>query len=118
MVQADSTLIERLVARRIRKLIEPHQCLTDQPDDVSEDSSVLVEDRVFSEQRAVPGNASVKITERQSDVSDPGKIPPWRLLLVQELAGSVPAAFEECSEPEFATEPTLGVIPVSCQPLT
>src|SRR5439155_17883683 len=74
MIEADPALVERLVARRVRELMDAHQRLTEEPDHVVERSGVLVDDRLRAEQLFVPGDASTKVAHRQGDVRDCGEL--------------------------------------------
>jgi hypothetical protein len=74
VIQTDPTLIERLVARWIGELMEPHQRLADEPDDMAEGSGIFVEDWFCVEQRSVPGNAPIQIADRQRAVSNSRKL--------------------------------------------
>src|SRR5664280_1586650 len=56
VIQTDPALVEGLIARWIGELVEPHQGLTDKPDDMAEGSGIFVEDRCRAEQRPVPGD--------------------------------------------------------------
>jgi hypothetical protein len=103
VVQTDSALIERLVARGVGELIESHQCLAKQPDDVSKRSSVLVEDRVAAEQGSVSGNTAVKIAYRQRAVNDRGKFGHVILLEGQQSPVGAQTRFKDTSGSECHT---------------
>ena len=50
MVQAGATLVERLGALQVRKLVNTDEGPSHEPDDVVEGTGVLVDDRIGAEQ--------------------------------------------------------------------
>jgi hypothetical protein len=71
MVQARPPLVELVLARQVRKAVQPeHGVVAERVDDVTERSGVLVEDRADAEDPGVPGLADRQVGHGHGDVRD------------------------------------------------
>lgn len=73
MVQARATFVERLGTLQVRKVVNPNERPSHEPDDVVEGTGVFVDDGIGAEQLLVPGPAAVEVTYGQRHVCDCGK---------------------------------------------
>lgn len=70
MVQARTTLVERLGALEIGERVDPDECPAHEPDDMVEGTCVFVDHRIGAEQPLIPGAAALEVAHCKGDVRD------------------------------------------------